>query len=64
MMLSPCCGAPMKMVKRPDHPLVYDDIYDLQLSVQVCTKCGKELLQSPVTDPTRQKDSLDKENLM
>ncbi|MGD8189909.1 hypothetical protein ACQCN2_08000 [Brevibacillus ginsengisoli] len=64
MVVSPCCGAPVKMAKRPDHPLVYDDTYDFQTSVYFCTMCGKELVQSPVSDPTMRENSVDKENLM
>ncbi|MFY0543861.1 hypothetical protein [Brevibacillus sp. H7] len=46
MMVSQCCGAATKVVHRPDHPYVFDDTYDLQIPVRVCTKCGK------VLDPT------------
>ncbi len=41
MELSKCCGAPTQVVKRPDHPLIYDDVYDLQIPYLICTKCGK-----------------------
>jgi Fe2+ or Zn2+ uptake regulation protein len=41
MTVSNCCGAATKVEYRPDRPFVYDDQYDLQVPVLVCTKCGK-----------------------
>lgn len=41
MTLSDCCGAPTKVEYRSDSPYFYDDPYDLQVPVLVCTKCGK-----------------------
>lgn len=43
MTLSDCCGAATRAEYRPDHPLVYDDLYDLQIPVLVCTNCGKAI---------------------
>jgi hypothetical protein len=43
MMVSHCCGAATKVVRRSEHPHVYDDAYDLQVPVRVCSKCGKVL---------------------
>ncbi|WP_167747079.1 hypothetical protein [Cohnella luojiensis] len=39
-----CCGAEMKVISRSDHPPIYDDAYDLQIPVFVCTNCGKTIV--------------------
>jgi hypothetical protein len=43
MTVSHCCGAATKVVIRSDLPHVYDDAYDLQVPVLVCTQCGNVL---------------------
>jgi hypothetical protein len=41
MTVSDCCGAATKVEYQSDHPLIYDDHYELLVPVLVCTKCGK-----------------------
>ncbi|MDB5085781.1 MAG: hypothetical protein JWN30_2667 [Bacilli bacterium] len=42
MYSSPCCGVPVKVVDQADPPF-YDDEYQLNIPVLVCSKCGKVL---------------------
>lgn len=41
MTLSNCCGAVTIAETRSDHPHVYDDEYDLKITLLLCTECGK-----------------------
>jgi uncharacterized Zn-finger protein len=54
MNVSHCCGASTVKVTRSDHPHIYDDVYDLRVSVLVCTKCGKVL--DPNSDVSGKKE--------
>lgn len=38
---SNCCGATTIVETRSDHPHVYDDDYNLQIDVLICSQCGK-----------------------
>lgn len=41
MTVSNCCGAVTRVEYQPDRPFIYDDPYELQVPVLICTKCGK-----------------------
>lgn len=40
MVVSSCCGAPIRKEFRSDLPNWTDDDYDLQIPVWVCSQCG------------------------
>ncbi|MBO8172842.1 MAG: hypothetical protein H0Z33_13265 [Bacillaceae bacterium] len=51
MLLSECCGAPTRVEYRTDHPFVYDDPYDLEIPIRICTCCGSIVgLHEPEAD--------------
>jgi hypothetical protein len=50
MNVSDCCGATTKVEYRPDQPYIYDDEYNLQVPVLVCTKCAKVVGLNPIQD--------------
>jgi hypothetical protein len=43
MIVSDCCGALIKVERRPEHPHVYDDNYELWIPMMICTECGRIL---------------------
>lgn len=50
MNVSDCCGAALIVEKRADHPHVYDDEYNLEVNVWICTLCGKVVGLNSITD--------------
>lgn len=40
MKISDCCGVALIVDKSSDLPHVYDDDYDLQVNLLICSKCG------------------------